>query len=282
MNSIQFIKWRSVPLEVVKIAETHKESLAKLAEGRFETSDLANHIRTAFNTMRLGKGQDLFGNNVDPNPLVGALVGGLAGGGLGYAGGTMASYLLPPDWKKERLGRTSAIVGALAGMAPGVGLAGMNMAGGLPPWSSEMYKASGDTFLEDVVNYCDEETMTSIKQAISFGSGMGGPIAIPVDDFNRTVWGDRRVSDLLDLPEKAAITGLVSGASRLPGKNRSSLVTPFDIGRMAAGMGSGYVSGAIVGKGLSALFGMPPDKQDNLKNTGVWAGAIKGMLPLLF
>src|SRR5690606_7941521 len=104
----------------------------------------------------------------------------------------------------------------------------------------------------------------SFEKAAALGSGFGR-VAVPVDDFNRVVWGDRRVADLLELPEKAAITGLVSGAANLPGRQGSNLVSVSDIGMMAAGMGSGYLSGALVGKGLATLMGAPPPVQDKMK-----------------
>lgn len=281
MNQTAYLKWRSVPYNVVKLAQRYRPIFEKMAEGELTTSDAAEGMRTMFNTMRLGKGQDVFGLPSEPNPVVSMLLGGLAGGGLGYAGSSLVSRFLPPDWKKDRLKRTSSIVGALAGAAPGAALAGINMTAGLAPWSDEMFKVSYSKIIEDLDVHVDDRLKDAYYKAAAFGSGLG-PIGVPVDDFNRVVWGDRRVSDLLQLPEKAAITGLVSGASQMPGKRNSSLVTPYDIGMMAAGMGSGYVSGALVGKGLSALMGAPPSVQDDLKNKGVWAGAIKAMLPLIF
>ncbi len=81
---------------------------------------------------------------------------------------------------------------------------------------------------------------------------------------------------------QAAASGVVTGAANLPGKFNSSLVTPLDMGRMAAGMGSGYLSGMLVGKGLGLLFGLPPKVEDTLKRTGVWAGVVKTLIPKIF
>jgi hypothetical protein len=41
----------------------------------------------------------------------------------------------------------------------------------------------------------------------------------------------------------------------------------MDVARISAGMGSGYLSGAIVGKVLGTLTGMPGSTQDRLKQT---------------
>jgi hypothetical protein len=56
----------------------------------------------------------------------------------------------------------------------------------------------------------------------------------------------------------------------------------MDMGRMAAGMGSGYLSGALVGKGLGLLFGMPESTQERLKETGMFAGVISNLVPVAF
>ena len=105
---------------------------------------------------------------------------------------------------------------------------------------------------------------------------------IDVPEFERTIWTDPRVSQQLTLPQKAMATGLLSGAAQTTGQPNTRWVTPWDMARMTAGMGSGYISGAIVGKVLGALTGMPTDVQDQLKERGVWAGAVANTLPLAF
>jgi hypothetical protein len=47
-------------------------------------------------------------------------------------------------------------------------------------------------------------------------------------------------------------------------------------------MGSGYATGLIAGRVLSALTGMPESAQTTLANTGMLAGALKSVIPLLF
>ena len=48
------------------------------------------------------------------------------------------------------------------------------------------------------------------------------------------------------------------------------------------GMGTGYMSGLLVGKALGAMMGMPKDTQDKLKTTGMWAGVIANIIPKAF
>lgn len=121
------------------------------------------------------------------------------------------------------------------------------------------------------------------KQAQDFGtSGLFGAPPIDVNEFNRTVWQDPQVAGRLSLQQQAAASGMMTGAANLPGKYSPRFVTPLDMGRMALGMGSGFLSGATVGRALGFLFGMPQESQDRLKQTGVIAGAIANALPIVF
>jgi hypothetical protein len=53
-----------------------------------------------------------------PSPLAAMLSSGLVGAGLGWGVGTLAGKVLPPGYG-DRLGRTGAVLGGLAGAAPG-------------------------------------------------------------------------------------------------------------------------------------------------------------------
>jgi hypothetical protein len=57
-----------------------------------------------------------------PRHLQGMRGGGLLGAGLGYGTGWLASRLMPETWDRDRLPRTMAILGAGAGVAPGLRL----------------------------------------------------------------------------------------------------------------------------------------------------------------
>ena len=59
-------------------------------------------------------------------------------------------------------------------------------------------------------------------------------------------------------------------------------MTPIDIARIAAGMGVGYTSGALVGGALGLMMGMPERTQEQLKQTGFWAGALSKIVPIAF
>jgi hypothetical protein len=84
--------------------------------------------------------------------------------------------------------------------------------------------------------------------------------------------------------EQAMASAAVTTASRMgrQGNQQSMFVTPGQMGALSVGMGSGYLSGALVGKALGALMGVPVKTQDRLKSTGMWAGAVKNLVPLLF
>ena len=194
-----------------------------------------------------------------PNMLTGILASGLLGAGVGYGTGWLAERMLPRDWERGKLRRTLAIMGGLgmAGAMGGLPVA-MNVASGRPWYSSEL-----------------------LKEGSSFSSPGPWPM-IDKDYLNRAVWADQAVAGRLPIGTRAATTGLLEGASALSGSSDTRWISPMDVARLTAGMGSGYISGAIVGKGLSALTGMPEETQNLLKNTGLFAGIIANLVPLAF
>jgi hypothetical protein len=62
----------------------------------------------------------------------------------------------------------------------------------------------------------------------------------------------------------------------------SSYVTPSDMARLTAGMGVGYGSGLVAGKVLGTLTGMPPRVQNTLAQSGMYAGIVKAMVPMIY
>jgi hypothetical protein len=167
----------------------------------------------------------------------------------------------------------------------GTGTAGLSDAVFDAPPPESALKASAYTEASALV---DVELHPLLKQAISqtgvdeFGLD---DVALPVDNLTRTIWQDPRVSGPLTLPQQAALTGLLQAAQtqRETGTGQAApWVYPSDVARIAAGMGSGYLSGAIVGKVLGGLAGAPESVQDRLKNMGLWAGVVQGVLPLVF
>lgn len=210
-----------------------------------------------------------------PSPVAHAIAGGLLGAATGYGAGWLGEKLLPETWERKKLRRSMMLLGAGLGAAPGLVGTGFHLANGVSPL------APGP--LNDGWRVKD-------SSADGYGGGSDDPLAwrdlaydpvISLQRFNNAVWNDPRVADRLAPPEQAALTGLVTGAAQ-QSPNPSPWVTPMDVANVAVGMGSGYLAGAIVGKALGTLMGMPESTQDRLKDTGMWAGVVKSLVPLAF
>lgn len=204
-----------------------------------------------------------------PNPLTSLLASGLLGTGLGFGAGYLTEQVLPQSWQKGRLRRTGAVLGGLAGSALPLTWMGLNAAQGKPFYAGIPKRAQA--ILDGLE-----------KLGFDSGTGFDGPWPAPiyVPGFNADVWDDPRVVSQVPAPTRAALSGAVVGASALRGG--SPIVTPMDMARLALGMGTGYESGAFAGAVLGALTGAPPAVKDKLKQTGVYAGALKGLVPILF
>lgn len=163
---------------------------------------------------------------------------------------------------------------------PGAGMGVMNSLSGKPFNSMSMWHSdiNGNPRTFEVT----PDKLDMASKSAETSAGMFNSEPIDVNEFNQIVWKDPRVSRSLSPQMQAAATGLVTGAANLPGKVNSRWVTPMDIGRMAAGMGVGYLSGSLVGAGLGALMGMPEETQDRLKSTGMWAGLLTELVPKAF
>src|SRR5690606_32855920 len=169
-----------------------------------------------------------------PSPLISLLVGGMAGAGLGYGAGTLAEKVLPDDWKRKRLRRTTAILGGLLGATPALTLMGTNLALGRN--------------INDPRSWLNPDPYKTEKRSAYFNTpitGVGGLKPVDVNYFNQIVWNDPNVASRLHPSTQAAATGLVTGAANLPGKSNNRFATFHDIGRMTAGMGVGYAKGAL-------------------------------------
>ena len=226
-----------------------------------------------------------------PSPLASMLVGGLGGAGLGYGLGWIGSQFLPYHWDRDTFRRNSMLAGAALGVAPGLGWGLVNRNSGRPFFSN----TTGSRPFEDSdippmrvspqfrTSYADFR-----KQALSRlpeydeETDVEGVPGIDPDHFNRLIWQDPAVAGPMKPQMQAAASGLITGAANLPGRDNSRLVTPMDVGRMAAGMGAGYLAGAFVGRTLGTLLGMPAETQNHLKRTGVMAGLISRVVPLAF
>lgn len=245
-----------------------------------------------------------------PSPVAATLATGLLGAGAGYGLGWLGEQALPDSWNKGRLRRTLAILGGLGGALPGLAWAGVNHASGKSvldgwPMNEPAFDGKGvDEMPTDFVS--GDPKVATYKEAYlgindptdgdnmdpspwNWRAPLWSPYTAPdvptinVNEFHTTVLQDPYVSRQLSPPVQAMATGLVSGASHLAGGGTPvTLISPMDVARMTAGMGTGYVSGALVGKALGALMGMPEDSQNRLKQTGLWAGAISNLIPIAF
>lgn len=235
-----------------------------------------------------------------PGALSSMLTGGLLGASAGYGVGWLAEKMLPGDWQRRRLRRTLALLGGAMGALPGGVEALMNHAAGRGVGANSLFpdaRPVNDRPFPGLRTHPVPAVPSGLHEQLASVPAAGMPklsddafdmtgFSAPgfnVNAFNQTVWQDARVADQISPPAQAALTGAVTAAAVNPYTGRMSpIVTPADMGRLAVGMGSGYVAGSLVGKALGFLMGMPPAAQDRLKNTGIWAGVAKAMLPVLF
>lgn len=216
-----------------------------------------------------------------PRPLSSMLVGGLAGAGLGYLGGSIAEGLAEEKFERGKLRRLMALMGAGAGAVPGAlwALGNTSRLGARGLISDSEGNIKWGSVRELLPDSNPNEEFYKFGVDIS---GLGATEfinrPIPVDDFGRVVWSGN--DPYSPFSTRAAATGLVDAASAYRGN--SSLVMPTDVARIAIGMGSGYASGMLVGKTLGAMAGLKPEAQKTLQQAGTWAGMLNTVLPMAF
>lgn len=226
------------------------------------------------------------------SPLFSMLTSGLLGGGLGYLGGTLMENMFPEDYmERGKLRKTLAVLGGLGGAA---GPAYLGTVGhrnwnepGKSPWRSWIepnvffgaqkkaidmaYKAISEKSADS-----DTEDWLNKSAANDEFSGLMITPTIPVDAFNRVVMQDPFAS----MPLQTATVGLTEAANQAKG-NRG-IISPFDIARIGVGMGAGLSQAYLGGKVLGALAGLTPKAQETLQQAGMFAGALKAVVPGLF
>ena len=240
---------------------------------------------------------NLFGG---ASPLSAALASGALGAGAGYLGGTLLENLFPEEYlQRGRLRKALAAVGGGLGAIPGLWSASAPLKGGggalesfTTPynqwegkgWTKEnasqpnalnLINTMLDTFIQP--DPMETRLMNKIADAGLPDSGSITNLAIDRDRFNRVVWED----PFTPTPYKGSVSGILEGAAQVAGDS-SPMVYPTDVGRLAIGMGSGYVSGMIVGKVLAGLANITPTAQKTLQRAGTWAGFIKNVVPMMF
>lgn len=242
-----------------------------------------------------------------PNPLTRTLTGAALGTAAGYGGGWLMEHLFPRKYlDRGRLRRNLAIMGGLlGGGAPAYLFARPQLAEhGWAGWTKNSADR-GESALADpvedaimhAVGLTDEgqdkqgflaHALTTLAADgtrfepdalfLKAADSAGGAFLprIPVDHWNQVMMRSPSIPD----PVRAASAGLVNAASASHGG--AKLVSPFDVGRIAMGMGSGAVSGMLVGKTIGALAGLTPEAQDLVFKTGVGAGILTNVLPMAF
>jgi hypothetical protein len=141
-----------------------------------------------------------------------------------------------------------------------------------------------DTFGINLHPHLTQSIKLAFDPSYSNGSGWDTDLSstpIDIDDMNYSLWNDSRVTHSLPLPLRAATSAVLESAYESKGGG-PRFITPHDVANIAVGMGSGYMSGRLVGVVLGALTGMPQETKDTLKQTGMYAGAILNTVPLLF
>jgi len=237
-----------------------------------------------------------------PSPVAAMLATGLLGGGLGYGAGVLGSFLAPAHWDRKRMRRNWGLLGALAGITPGAIWAihnlshGKSILDGFPlntppvgapggPPEVQMQEKPLDLHTKKGMSLLDgleKQAVLNDLEESYWWTGASRP-RINVPEFQRTVWRDPFVAGPLSPQEQALATGLVGSAAALAGGSQpAKTITPVDIAKVTAGMGTGYLSGLLAGKVIGALTGMPEKDQDMFKQTGMWAGALSKILPIAF
>lgn len=267
--------WEAVPKIAQISASVLQEAVANDAKRRLGNPGGSGTIERLGAIAQLWSGKNV-GIPNSPSALATALTLGILGSGVGYGIGTLsggaidlatkAGIMAPGTVDKRKIRRTLTLGGAALGPLAGALHAAGNYRAGKPLLTG--------AFLND--RHPLDNPL--VKQSMYNTSGA----VFDADTFARLINEDPTVRKGLDPRERAMATGLVMGAKYLPGRPNSSLVSPVDIGRMAVGMGSGYASGALVGRMLGSLMGLSQPAQDRIIQGGMFAGAVKNMLPLAF
>lgn len=300
--------------KVSQLAVDEYEKIAAAVKDLPEKQAYSEAIRRTGELLNFFPGKYPGGIPNSPSPLAAMLTTGLVGAGLGYGAGAIGEAVMPHTWQRGKLRRTLAMLGGAGGALPGMAWMAANHTIGKPlnaPANPDINPPVNEAPFEgirrlntqqapknapiDLPNSMAGEVKMSVlldddqpvlyseafsKLAAMYGAagGLGVP-AINVNEFNQVVWGDPRVTSRMQPETRAAATGLFSSAAHIGGSN---IITPLDIGRITVGMGTGYLSGALVGRALGTLMGMPDETQDHLKNVGMWAGIVSGLVPIAF
>lgn len=217
------------------------------------------------------------------SPVAAMLASGILGAGAAYGGASLASMFLPDTWDKKKFRRSGAMLGGSIAALPGAYESLKSLTIGQPLTDGSHMRLPMPTPTQTPAQTPTPNPMQ--KEASEFPQGYvsaqryaPGP-TISGDDLIKAVWQKPSVRDRLSPSERSIFTGAISSTQQIAG---SPYITPSDMGRLTAGMGVGYASGLVAGKVLGSLVGLPPSAQKTLANTGMYAGTVKSVLPILF
>lgn len=100
------------------------------------------------------------------------------------------------------------------------------------------------------------------------GQGYSMPPIFMANQAMQTVMNDPIMSPVQKVQTMTIIRDAVS-------QNQRPLLTTKDLVRAAVGTGIGYAEGAIAGKIMGAVFGLPPQTQQTISRIGAFGGLLK-------
>lgn len=243
--------------------------------------DLDDHawVKVAYSpwVRRLGEMGHFFPTGTgSTGPVQSMIVSGLLGAGAGYAGGYLGSQFLPEDYDKKKFRRSMLLGGALAGATPGLLWGVTNKSIGKKFNDPSLLMGETENFKKsstDLGHYVAQAEWFE-KCAAEWNSEV---LDVDINSLGQLLW------DVGATPDVAAQTmGAMYAAERMPGGRGPGKVTPAQVGHLAMNMGGGYIAGAMAGKSLGQLVGMPKRTQNALKTTGLALGVVKTVLPKIF
>ena len=264
----------------------------KVAEGpspapAHDDPNQTNWLRTLGGIGQMWRSPELSAAGIPQHPS--SLGQMLVLGGLGALGGNLigraVDWFAPSD--AYQASRVGTLIGGGLGLLPGAYSAMNNPGLGKNRWSDSFYDVNKDTQWPAGFEKAyppapkiDMNVVRPVEAAFSYANPAYS--AINVNDFQDSIWHDPRMEHL-PMPVRAGASGLIQMASTTPsGTPGIGFVTPLDVAKVAVGMGSGLMSGWLVGKTMGALFGTGQNTQDLLKNTGMAMGALRTIVPVAF
>src|SRR5690606_34494443 len=141
----------------------------------------------------------------------------------------LLEQMLPEDWERGRARRAGAILGGLLGAAPGLAWAINNAVAGrsvFSPWPMSAADSLDNVHrtqtaagvlgggAADAGRQLDAQKYQKDKRAYDFGAGTMAAPPVDVDEFNRTIWGEKSVANRLNPSTQIAASAAVGAAHR--------------------------------------------------------------------